>query len=73
MKRTARKLPSDSQKSQKNIFAPDPGDVLAFRRYTQLVWSKVAGRPLSEDEADRIIDNFGCFIRALAGKNGRQL
>jgi hypothetical protein len=59
-----------SQKDQKNLLAPDPSDVLAFRKYTQRVWSKVAGRPISEKEADRIIEDFGRFLRALASKNG---
>jgi hypothetical protein len=40
--------------------------VLAFRKYTQYVWSKVAGRPISEEEADQIIEDFGSFLRALA-------
>jgi hypothetical protein len=59
-----------SQKDQKNLLAPDPSDVLAFRKYTQRVWSKVAGRPISEKEADRIMEDFGRFLRALASKNG---
>ncbi len=65
-----KKLNINSQKDQKNLLAPDPSDVLAFRKYTQRVWSKVAGRPISEKEADRIIEDFGRFLRALASKNG---
>lgn len=65
-----KKLNINSQKDQKNLLAPDPSDVLAFRKYTQRVWSKVAGRPISENEADRIIEDFGRFLRALASKNG---
>ena len=72
MKRTAKKLQSGPGKSQKNMLAPDPSDVLAFRRYTQRVWSKVAGRPISEAEADQIIENFGRFIIALSRENGEQ-
>jgi len=58
------------QKNQKNLLAPDPSDVLAFRKYTQRVWSKVAGRPISEKEVDRILEDFGRFLYALASKNG---
>jgi hypothetical protein len=65
-----KKLNINSQKDQKNLLAPDPSDVLAFRKYTQRVWSKVAGRPISEKEADRIIEDFARFLRALASKNG---
>jgi hypothetical protein len=65
-----KKLNINSQKDQKNLLAPHPSDVLAFRKYTQRVWSKVAGRPISEKEADRIIEDFGRFLRALASKNG---
>jgi hypothetical protein len=70
MNRTAKKMLLDSQKNQKNILAPEPSNVLAFRKYTQRVWSKVAGRPISENEADKIIEDFGRFLRALASKNG---
>jgi len=66
----SKKLNTNSQKDQKNLLAPDPSDVLAFRKYTQRVWSKVAGRPISEKEADRIVEDFGRFLCALASKNG---
>ncbi len=70
MNRNAKKLLSNSRKNQKNLLAPEPSDVLAFRKYTQRVWSKVAGRPISEDETDQIIEDFGRFLRALASENG---
>jgi len=72
MDRTGKKLLSSPQENQKNFLAPDPRDVVAFRKYTQRVWSKVAGRPISEAEADQIIENFGRFILALSGINGEQ-
>ena len=56
-----------SQKNKKNSLALKKSGVLEFRQYTQSVWSKVAGRPISEDEADQIIEDFGRFLRALAG------
>jgi hypothetical protein len=56
--------------SRKNLLAPDPSDVVAFRQYTKRIWSKVAGRPISDNEADQIIQDFGRFLCALAGKNG---
>jgi hypothetical protein len=70
MNRTAKKLLPDSRKNQKNILAPHPSNVLAFHKYTQCVWSKVAGRPISENEANQIIEDFGRFLRALASENG---
>jgi len=72
MKRTGKKLLLRARKNRKNSLAPDPGNMLAFRKYTQGVWSKVAGRPISEAEADQIIENFGRFIIALSRENGEQ-
>ncbi|MFB0554456.1 MAG: hypothetical protein ACETWQ_14220 [Phycisphaerae bacterium] len=70
MNRTPEKFIYGSQKNQKNLLAPDPSNVLAFRKYTQRVWSKVAGRPISEEEADQIIEDFGRFLWALARMKG---
>jgi len=61
-----------TQKNLKNSLALGTSDVLEFRKYTQRVWSKVAGRPISEDEADQIIEDFGQFFRALAGEKQGQ-
>ena len=61
-----------TQKKLKKSLALGPDDVLEFRKYTQRVWSKVAGRPISEDEAVQIIDDFGHFLRALAGEEQGQ-
>ena len=72
MKRTGKKLLLRAQEKHKNMLAPDPGNMLAFRKYTQRVWSKVASRPISEAEADQIIENFGRFILALSRENGEQ-
>jgi len=57
-----------TQKKLENSLALDTSDVLEFRKYTQRVWSKVAGRLISEDEANQIIEDFGQFLRALAGE-----
>jgi hypothetical protein len=70
MSKSPQKLVRSSPKNQKILLAPDPSDVLAFRKYTEYVWSKVAGRPISDDEVDQIIEDFGRFLRALASKNG---
>ena len=59
---------SRSQKPPPNVRADDE---LTFRRHTQRVWSSVAGRAVSGEEADEIIQNFGRFLRALAGKAGK--
>jgi hypothetical protein len=69
MNRPVKKI---SGRSTENLLAPDPSDVVSFRKYTQRVWSKVAGRPISEIEADQIIENFSRFILALSGINGEQ-
>ena len=61
-----------TQKKLENSLALDTSDVLEFRKYTQRVWSKVAERPISEDEADQIIENFGRFLRALASEKQGQ-
>ena len=66
MNRIPQKL--GNQKNRKNSLALGTSDVLEFRKYTQRVWSKVAGRPISEDEADQIIEDFGRFLRALASE-----
>lgn len=72
MNRAAEKLLPAYRKNRKNSLAPDLGNMLAFRKYTQRVWSKVAGRPISEAEADQIMENFGRFILALSRENGEQ-
>jgi hypothetical protein len=58
------------EKKREISLAPGDQDALAFRQYTQRVWSKVAERPISEDEADQIIEDFGRFLRALDGPEG---
>jgi len=55
-----------AEKRPNNYLAHDPSDVLEFNRYTQRVWSNLAGRPVSEEETDQIIEDFGRFLRALA-------
>ena len=60
------------QKNKKNSLAPGTEDALTFRLYTQRVWFKVAGRPISEDEAEQIIEDFGRFLHALAGQEGKK-
>jgi len=62
--------PSNAGEKEKNILAPDPFDVVAFRSYTKQVWSEVAGRPISDDEADQILADCGRFLDALIAGNG---
>jgi len=52
------------------LLAPDHQDALAFRQYTQRVWSRAAGRLISIEEADQIIEDFARFLRALARPEG---
>jgi hypothetical protein len=72
MNRSVGKLLSDPQKNQKNSVAPDPSDVVAFQKYTQRVWSKVAGRPISNNETKQILADFGRFLDALREDHGGQ-
>lgn len=57
-----------AEKKPENSLALDISGVVKFRKYTQLVWSKVAGRPISEEEADRIIEDFDQFLQVLANE-----
>ena len=59
-----------AEKNLENSLARDNAGVVQFRKYTQRVWSEVAGRPISEEEADRSIEDFGRFLRALAYELG---
>jgi len=70
MDRHPHNLAAVGEKKGENSLAPGADDALAFRQYTQRVWSKVAGRPISEEEADQIAENFGRFLGALAGEEG---
>ena len=70
MKRVARKLAKTPEKKQENVLAPDPSNMLAYRKYTQHVWSKLAKGPISADEADQIIEDFGRFLHALTNEIG---
>lgn len=73
MDKISKNLVDNSQKGEKKSLALNKSDVLEFRKYTQSVWSKVAGRPISEGEADQIIENFGRFLQTLASeKKGRE-
>lgn len=69
---TARQPVWDTSENGKNPLAPDPKDMLAFRQYTQRIWSQLAARPISEHEADEIIETFGWFLHALLKEDGRQ-
>ena len=61
-----------AEESRQNSLAPSSQDAIAFRKYTQRVWSKAAGRPISAAEADQIIEDFGRYLDALAGRQGDQ-
>jgi hypothetical protein len=50
--------------------APGPVDRVQFIRYTQRVWSKLAGRPISSDEAEQIVEDFDRLLRALDHQEG---
>ena len=57
-----------AEKNPENSLAHDISGVVKFRKYTQRVWSKAAGRSISEEEADQIIEDFGLFLQALANE-----
>jgi hypothetical protein len=62
----------NSRERIKKNLAPDPSDMVAFRQYTKQVWSKVAGRPVSDEQTEQILADFGRFLDALMNGNGEQ-
>jgi len=72
MRNVSEKLVITSGKNTRISLAPGQDDALRFTQYTQRVWSKVAGRPISAEEAEQIIEDFGRFLRAVADGDGDQ-
>lgn len=52
-------------KKEQKMFAPTCRNMVEFRCYTKQVWSKLAGRSLTENEVDQIIESFGMFLEAV--------
>ena len=55
-----------STEKQKKSFALCQNDMVEFRCYTKHVWSKLAGRLLTDKEIDQIIESFGGFLDVLS-------
>jgi len=72
MRNVSEELVITSGKNPRISFAPGQDDALTFTQYTQRVRSKVAGRPISAEEAEQIIEDFGRFLRAIASGDGDQ-
>ena len=66
MSHIPQKICDGSQQKQKNLFALCPNDMVEFRCYTRQVWSKLAGRLLTDEEIDEIIKSFGGFLDVLS-------
>ena len=53
------------EKKQKSL-APGRNDMVKFRCYTRQIWSKLAGRLLTDEDIDEIINSFGGFVDVLS-------
>ena len=55
-----------STEKQKKTLALCRNDMVEFRCYTRQVWSKLAGRLLTDEEVDQVIESFGGFLNVLS-------
>ena len=53
---------------QEKSFALYQNDMVKFHRYTREVWSKLAGRLLTDNEVGQIIEDFGGFLDILLNR-----
>jgi len=68
MSQIPQKIYDESTEKQKNSFALCQNDMVEFRCYTREVWSKLAGRLLTDKEVDQIIESFGGFLDVLSNR-----
>ena len=65
MSQISRKIDDELKEKKQNSFAPGRNDMVKFRCYTRKVWSKLAGRLLTDNEVDQIIEDFGRFLEVF--------
>ena len=68
MSQTPQKINNKLIEKQKKSFALGQDDMVEFHHYTRKVWSKLAGRLLTDDEVSQIIENFGRFLDILSNR-----
>jgi len=66
MSQIPQKICDGSQQKLKKSFALCQNDMVEFRSYTRQVWSKLAGRLLTDEEVDQVIESFGGFLDVLS-------
>jgi len=66
MSHIPQKIYDGSHQKQEKSFALCQNDMVEFRCYTRRVWSKLAGRLLTDKEVDQIIEGFGGFLDVLS-------
>ena len=66
MSQTPQKINNKLIEKLKKSFALGQDDMVEFHHYTRKVWSKLAGRLLTDDEVSQIIENFGRFLDILS-------
>ena len=66
MSQIPQKIYDGPHQKQKKSFALCQNDMVEFRRYTRQIWSKLAGRLLTDKEVDQIIESFGRFLDILS-------
>ena len=68
MAESPKKINNKLAEKQEKSFALYQNDMVEFHRYTRQVWSKLAGRLLTENEVGQIIENFGGFLDILLNR-----
>jgi len=68
MSQISRKINEGPKEKKQKSFAPGRNDMVKFRCYTRKVWSKLAGRLLTDNEVDKIIEDFGRFLEVLLNR-----
>lgn len=65
MPESFRKIDEEQREKKQKSVAPGRDDMVKFHRYTREVWSKLAGRLLTDTEVEQILENFGTVLKVL--------
>ena len=68
MSENPKKINNQFAEKQEKSFALYQNDMVKFRSYTREVWSKLAGRLLTDNEVSQIIEYFGGFLDILLNR-----